>query len=230
MTSASTYEEGRLLLIDKPYEWTSFDVVKKLRSVLKVKKIGHAGTLDPLATGLLLIATGKFTKKLQFLQTEDKEYEGTIEVGRTTPSYDLETPFDSESSWEHITEDHLRAAAEELTGSIEQFPPAHSAVKVDGQRAYKRARANKEVKLKSRDVTIHRFDLLETRLPEVDFSIHCSKGTYIRSMAHDFGKKLGVGAYLKGLRRTAIGEYRLADAHTLEEFIQSHTLAKNEGN
>ncbi|MEM9324213.1 MAG: tRNA pseudouridine(55) synthase TruB [Bacteroidota bacterium] len=222
MTTLSKYEEGQLLLIDKPFEWTSFDVVKKLRSVLRVKKIGHAGTLDPLATGLLLIATGKFTKKLQFLQAEDKEYEGVIEVGKTTPSYDLETAFDTESKWEHISDEDLLGTAHRMTGMIEQYPPAHSAVKVGGQRAYKRARANQEVVLKPRDVMIHRFELTRIAKPEVSFQIHCSKGTYIRSMANDFGRHLGTGAYLKSLRRTAIGDYRISDARALQDFIADY--------
>jgi tRNA pseudouridine55 synthase len=221
----NTYEEGRLLLINKPVDWTSFDVVKKLRYVLKVKKIGHAGTLDPLATGLLIIGTGKFTKKLNELQGLDKTYEGIIEIGKTTPSYDLETEFDSENDWSEVTEEMMQAAKTKLSGPIEQIPPAHSAIKVGGERAYKKARKNKEVKLEPRSVTIHRFYIDVTGLPEVKFSVECSKGTYIRSLAHDFGAELGVGGYLKKLVRTSVGDYQLSDAVDLDEFIRQH----NEG-
>ena len=221
-----TYEEGRLLLINKPVGWTSFDVVKKLRNTLRVKKIGHAGTLDPLATGLLLIGTGKYTKKLNELQGLDKTYSGVFEIGKTTPSYDLETAFDSEISWEHITQEQLEAAQEKFTGLISQIPPAHSAVKVGGERAYKKARKNKEVKLSPRSVTIHRFEITTDDLPEVEFEVSCSKGTYIRSLAHDFGHELGVGAFLKKLVRTAVGSYHLEDALELDAFIKQH----HEGN
>lgn len=218
----NTYEEGRLLLINKPVDWTSFDVVKKLRYTLKVKKIGHAGTLDPLATGLLIIGTGKFTKKLNELQGLDKTYEGIIELGRTTPSYDLETEFDSETDWSHITSSDLEEARNAFLGQISQIPPAHSAVKVGGERAYKKARKNKEVKLEPRMLTIHDFEIDSSSLPEVKFKVSCSKGTYIRSLAHDFGQKLGVGGYLKKLIRTSVGEYQLSDAVDLEEFIRQH--------
>ncbi len=218
MSLLDKYQEGQLLLIDKPYKWTSFDVVKKLRYALKVKKIGHAGTLDPLATGLLLIGTGKWTKKLEQLQGLDKSYEGVIEIGKTTPSYDLETPFDSETAIKDISEDDLEAARLKLYGPIEQVPPAHSAVKIDGERAYKKARRNEVVKMKVRSVQIHRFDI-KPDLPEVAFTIECSKGTYIRSMAHDFGQALGVGGYLKSLRRTSVGPHHIDQAKTLEDFL-----------
>ncbi len=216
------YEEGRLLLINKPVNWTSFDVVKKLRYLLKVKKIGHAGTLDPLATGLLIIGTGKFTKKLNELQGLDKSYEGIIEIGKTTPSYDLETSFDNEVDWSKVTEKMLTLAKEKLTGEISQIPPAHSAIKVGGERAYKKARKNKEVKLEPRLVKIHSFEIDEMDLPEVSFKVSCSKGTYIRSLAHDFGQNLGVGAYLKKLVRTSVGEFKLSDATELDHFIREH--------
>lgn len=221
----NTYEEGRLLLIDKPVNWTSFDVVKKLRNTLKVKKIGHAGTLDPLATGLLIIGTGKFTKKLNELQGLDKTYEGIIEIGKTTPSYDLETTFDSETDWTSVSVEDLAKAKNKFTGAIEQIPPAHSAVKVGGERAYKKARKNEDVRLKARSVIIHQFDI-DPALPEVNFRVSCSKGTYIRSLAHDFGKELGVGGYLKKLIRTSVGPYQLSDATGMEEFIRQH----HEGN
>lgn len=225
MNSLDKYQEGQLLLIDKPYKWTSFDVVKKLRYALKVKKIGHAGTLDPLATGLLLIGTGKWTKKLEQLQGLDKSYEGVIEIGKSTPSYDLETPFESESDFGHVSKADLEAARLKLTGLIEQVPPAYSAVKIDGERAYKKARRNEVVKMKVRSVQIHRFDI-QANLPEVTFQIECSKGTYIRSMAHDFGRLLGVGGYLKSLRRTSIGEHHIDQAKTLETFLKELELER----
>lgn len=217
----NSYEEGRLLLINKPVNWTSFDVVKKLRNVIGVKKIGHAGTLDPLATGLLIIGTGKFTKKLNELQGLDKSYEGIIEIGKTTPSYDLETEFDSESDWSHISLEDIERVKGELTGELSQLPPAHSAVKIGGERAYKKARKNKEVKLEPRKVNIHSFEVTPN-LPELEFEVRCSKGTYIRSLAHDFGRELGVGGYLKKLVRTSVGDFKLSDATELEDFIRQH--------
>lgn len=217
------FEEGQLLLVNKPLRWTSFDVVKKLRYLLKVKKIGHAGTLDPLATGLLLIGTGKFTKKLNDLLGMDKTYEGIIEIGKTTPSYDLETDFDSESDYGLVTEEALQQAATNLTGALAQIPPVYSAIRVDGKRAYKHARKNEEVKMEPRAVTVHEFTLTKIQLPEVHFTIRCSKGTYIRSLASDFGKQIGVGGYLKALCRTEIGPYSLKDAYSLEDLISQHS-------
>jgi tRNA pseudouridine55 synthase len=208
------YEEGKILLINKPVDWTSFDVVKKLRYTIGVKKIGHAGTLDPLATGLLIIGTGKFTKKLNELQG--------LEIGKTTPSYDLETEFDSIKDISGIEPSDLDKARSELTGPISQIPPAHSAVKVGGERAYKKARKNEAVKLEPRHVTIHNFSIGLDHLPDVEFEISCSKGTYIRSIARDFGEKLGVGAYLKKLVRTRIGPYSLDDAEDLSAFISKY--------
>lgn len=213
------FAEGQILLIDKPLTWTSFDVVKKLRFALKVKKIGHAGTLDPLATGLLLIGTGKFTKKLNELQGLDKTYEGIIGIGKTTPSYDLETEFDSEASISHITIKDIENAATKLTGFIEQIPPAHSAIKIDGKRAYKMARNNEVVKIDPRQVTIHEFAILKFEGDEVHFRIGCTKGTYIRSLARDLGELLGVGGHLKSLRRTSIGTFKVGDAEDLLSFV-----------
>lgn len=204
--------------------WTSFDVVKKLRYTLKVKKIGHAGTLDPLATGLLLIGTGKFTKKLNELQGLDKVYEGMITIGKTTPSYDLETDFENETSIDHITQEQLENAALKLSGWIEQIPPAHSAVRINGERAYKKARKNEEVKIDPRKVCIHAFDLLRIDGADVHFRIACSKGTYIRSIARDFGELLGVGGHLSALRRTHIGDYAVDDAEQLEDFVNQIRL------
>lgn len=215
----NSFAEGRILLIDKPKNWTSFDVVKKIRYAIKIKKIGHAGTLDPLATGLLILGTGKYTKKLNELQGLDKVYEGIFEIGKTTPSYDLETPFDTENAWSHIEENDLLSARNQLLGEIEQIPPSHSAVKVDGQRAYKKARQNKEVIIEPRRVHVKQFEIDYTNLPEVSFKITCTKGTYIRSVAHDFGKILGVGAYLKKLVRTQVGDYSLDHAQKLETFL-----------
>lgn len=213
------FEKGEMLLIDKPQNWTSFDVVKKLRYAIKVKKIGHAGTLDPLATGLLIICTGKFTKKINEYQGMNKTYEGVIELGKTTPSYDLETEFDSELGFDNINIDDLEKAAKLQTGDFHQIPPIFSAIKVDGKRAYKSARKKEDLKMQPRPVSIEKFELTKISLPEVHFTIVCSKGTYIRSMAYDFGRELGCGAYLKSLRRTAIGEYSVDDGYELQSFI-----------
>lgn len=213
--------DDAFLLVNKPLTWTSFDVVKKLKFALRPKKIGHAGTLDPLATGLLVLGINKNTKKLQDVQGLSKTYTGIIEIGKTTPSYDLETAFDSDVNWSHITESLIREAARSFLGKIEQIPPAHSAVKVDGVRAYKLARQNAEVNLKKREIEIFDFIVTKISLPEVHFEVSCSKGTYIRSLAHDFGQKLGVGAHLKQLIRTRIGDFYLKDAHELESLIVS---------
>lgn len=218
----NTYEEGRLLLINKPLNWTSFDVVKKLRNTIKVKKIGHAGTLDPLATGLLIIGTGRYTKKLNELQGLDKSYSGILEIGKTTPSYDLETDFNAECDWSKVTPEQIDEVRNRFLGAITQIPPAHSAVKVGGERAYKKARRNKEVKLEPREITIKNFEIDTSHLPEVGFEVDCTKGTYIRSLAHDFGQALAVGAYLKKLVRTSVGSYQLKDAIDLDTFIKQH--------
>ena len=220
------FQEGALLLIDKPKEWTSFDVVNKLRyalrKALKVKKIkvGHAGTLDPLATGLLVVCTGRFTKKIESLQGMSKEYTGTFHLGATTPSYDAETAIDERFPVEHISSDLLETARQGFLGTIEQLPPIFSAIKVDGQPLYKKARKGEKVVVKSRTVTIHDFKLEKIELPEIDFWVHCSKGTYIRSLAHDYGKALESGAYLAGLRRTKVGDFKIEDAWNLEELIE----------
>lgn len=213
-------EEGVLLLVNKPLTWSSFDVVKKLKFALRPKKIGHAGTLDPLATGLLVIGVNKFTKKLNELQGLDKTYTGIIEVGKTTPSYDLETDFDSETDISSLEEQQILGAAQKFLGLIDQKPPVYSAIKVNGERSYKKARRNESVELKTRQVTIHQFEISKIDLPEIHFEISCSKGTYIRSLAHDFGQELGVGAHLKKLVRTSVGDYRLSEALELEEVIE----------
>lgn len=209
--------EARLLLVNKPYEWTSFDVVRKLRNKLKIKKIGHAGTLDPLATGLLILCTGKMTKQIDSFMGMEKEYTGKFIIGQTTETLDLESEPTIPLDITHITEKDLQQAAEKWTGNIQQLPPAHSAIKVKGQRAYTLAREGKEVELKTRDITISVFEITAIKLPEISFRIVCSKGTYIRSMARDFGETLGVGAYLSELCRTRIGSHLLIDAQTIDE-------------
>ena len=214
--------EGQLLLIDKPLEWTSFQVVNKIRWHFKQRyglkkiKVGHAGTLDPLATGLLLIATGKMTKSISDFQAKEKEYEGTFCLGTTTPSYDLETPVDQIFKYKHITPDLVAEKMTLFTGTIEQTPPLFSALKKDGKRLYEYARAQEKVLLKPREVHISSFEITRFDLPELDFKIKCSKGTYIRSLAYDFGKALNSGAHLKALRRTAIGSHKVAEAFRLE--------------
>jgi tRNA pseudouridine55 synthase len=212
-------QEDVFLLVNKPLTWTSFDVVKKLKFSLRPKKIGHAGTLDPLATGLLVLGVNRNTKKLQEVQGQSKTYTGVIEIGKTTPSFDLETEFNTETEWNHISKEDIINVARSFEGKIGQVPPAHSAVKVDGVRAYKLARNNEEVTLKKRTVEIYSFVLTLINLPEIHFEVSCSKGTYIRSLANDFGMKLGVGAYLKQLTRTRIGEFHLKDAYELDELL-----------
>lgn len=220
------FQQGALVLIDKPLEWTSFDVVNKIRyalkRTLKIKKIkvGHSGTLDPMATGLLVICTGKFTKQLQDLQGLNKTYTGTLKLGATTPSYDLETAEDEHFPIEHITPEIMERARQQFLGDIKQLPPIFSAVKVDGQPLYKKARKGIDVEVEPRAVRIDDFELTRIQLPEVDFKVKCSKGTYIRSLAYDFGKACDSGAYLTGLRRTRIGQYAVKDAWTLDDFIQ----------
>lgn len=209
--------EGDVLLIDKPIGWTSFDVVKKVRNLLKIKKIGHAGTLDPLASGLLILCTGKKTKKINEFQDQEKEYEGTLVIGKTTPSVDLETDFDSEKDVSGVSENKLRATANELTGTIDQIPPLYSAVKVQGERAYNLARSKRTASLEPRKVEIKQFELLRINVPEVNFKVVCSKGTYIRSLVRDFGEKLGTGAYLSQLKRTRIGNYSLNEAKQIAD-------------
>ncbi len=206
---------GTVFLVDKPLEWTSFQVVNKLRWVIRkthnIKKIkvGHAGTLDPLATGLLIICAGKKTKEIELYQGKEKEYTGTITLGATTPSFDLETEFDQVFSTDEITEQQINQAVDLLTGEIEQYPPIFSAVKIDGKRAYERARKGEDVKVKPRRVTIAKFEVNTSEFPIIHFTIVCSKGTYIRSMASDFGKLLNNGAHLSALRRERIGEFSL---------------------
>ncbi len=216
--------DGELILVDKEVGWTSFDVVNKLRYALRIKKIGHAGTLDPLATGLLLIGVGKYTKRLGELQGLDKKYEGEFEIGKTTPSFDLETPFDSEQDIAGINTEMIHAAAMQLTGNIEQVPPQYSAIKVGGQKAYNAARKNEKIKLEPRSLTIHQFLITAINESVISFEIHCSKGTYIRSLARDFGEILGVGAYLKSLRRTAVGPYEVENSFPVTHWVDKYKV------
>ncbi|HET8736113.1 MAG TPA: tRNA pseudouridine(55) synthase TruB [Pricia sp.] len=216
--SAEDFLNGQILLVDKPLGWSSFQAVNKLKWAIRKKfnlkkiKIGHAGTLDPLATGLLIVCTGKFTKKIEGLQGQIKEYTGTITLGATTPSYDLETGIDNSYPIEHLSEEMIRMAASQFIGEIEQRPPIYSALKKDGKRLYEYAREGKEIPIKKRTVRISEFEIRKIRLPEVDFRVVCSKGTYIRSLAHDLGLSLQNGAHLSALRRTKIGDYNVDKA------------------
>lgn len=213
------FRKGEILLINKPLGWSSFDVIRKLKRLLNAKT-GYAGTLDPLASGLLIMATGPLTKKLAELQNLPKEYKGTIYVGASTPSYDRETEIDQRWDISHITEEDIQKAAKALSGTQEQLPPSYSAVKVDGIRSYKLARKGEAKELKPRTVEIYSFRIDNINLPLVDFTVYCSKGTYIRSLAHDFGRQLGIGACLYALTRTRVGDYSLEDAWELEDLIE----------
>lgn len=225
--TAVDYLEGQILLIDKPLKWSSFQAVNKLKYILKRKynlpkkfKIGHAGTLDPLATGLLIVCTGKFTKRITDIQAQAKEYTGTITVGATTPSYDLETEVDATFPTEHITSELVQDTVKQFLGEIDQKPPVFSAIKKDGKRLYEHARAGEEVEIAFRKTTIHEFEITRIALPEIDFRVKCSKGTYIRSLAFDFGKALNSGAHLSVLRRTKIGDFSVENGIKPEEFEQ----------
>lgn len=226
MTQQNSPDPGQVILIDKPLTWTSFDVANKLKYACKFKKIGHAGTLDPLATGLLILCTGKMTKQIDQYQAQEKEYTGILVLGKTTPSVDLETTFDAEFDTTDITADQIQAAAQQLTGDILQVPPIYSAIRVNGERLYEKARRGEtapevEGGIKSRQVTVSVFEVESTQFPEVAFRIVCSKGTYIRSLVRDLGLLLNNGAYMSALRRTRIGEFRVEQAHTIEEFIKT---------
>jgi tRNA pseudouridine55 synthase len=225
------FAEGQLLLVNKPYKWTSFDVVGKLRNAFKPLKlkVGHAGTLDPLATGLLIICTGKMTKQIDTFQAEEKEYTGTMVLGATTPTYDLESEPEAKFETSHLTEEQIRANCAQFTGDIQQYPPAHSAIKIDGERLYEKARRGEEVELRLRNVTITEFEITRIELPEVDFRVVCSKGTYIRSLVNDFGAALNNGAYLSRLRRTRSGNYRIEDAHEVLELVNTIREIKGAG-
>ncbi|MFT7330524.1 MAG: tRNA pseudouridine55 synthase [Roseivirga sp.] len=224
--TAEDYQNGQFLLIDKPLNWTSFQVVNKLRweirqrySIKKIK-VGHAGTLDPLATGLLILCTGKFTKKIETYQAQEKEYTGTITVGGTTPSYDLETEINEIFPIDHITETLIKETTEQFLGEIDQKPPIFSALKKDGRKLYEIARAGETVEIKTRKITISEFEITNVNLPHIDFRVVCSKGTYIRSLAYDFGKALNSGGHLSALRRTKIGNYSVEDSESIGGFIE----------
>lgn len=225
--SAEDFKNGQILLFDKPLEWTSFQLVNKVRWLIKkscgIKKIkvGHAGTLDPLASGLLIICTGKFTKKIQELQGQEKEYTGTISLGATTPSYDMETEPDQFFPINHITEEEMQKATSKFTGKIQQAPPVFSALKKEGKRLYEYARKGEEVNIPTREVEINIFEINTASFPDVNFRVVCSKGTYIRSLAHDYGKALNSGAYLSALRRARIGDYRVEDSFSVESFSEA---------
>lgn len=225
--TAENFKNGKVLLLDKPLEWTSFQVVNKLRWHIRKRfdikkiKVGHAGTLDPLASGLLIICTGKETKNIVHYQGQKKEYIGEITIGATTPSYDLETEIDQTYPTEHITEKLIHEATSPFIGVIQQKPPIFSAIKKDGKRLYELARAGKSTKIDAREVTVSSFEITKIELPKIEFKVTCSKGTYIRSLAHDFGKALDSGAYLSRLRRTKIGNYDVKNAASIESFINA---------
>ncbi len=212
-------KEGAVILIDKAYRWTSFDAINKIKRTTHAK-IGHCGTLDPLATGLLICCTGKMTKQIEQFQKQDKEYTGVITLGAITPTYDLESAPENIKEYSHLTETVIRGAVAQFTGEIEQLPPIHSAIKKDGKRLYELARAGKEVQPDPRKVTVNEFEITKIALPEVHFRISCSTGTYIRSLANDFGAALGVGGYLSALRRTKIGAFNVEDARTVEQWME----------
>ncbi|MEI6694527.1 MAG: tRNA pseudouridine(55) synthase TruB [Bacteroidota bacterium] len=226
------FSEGEVLLINKPYDWTSFDVVNNIRYFIRKTldlpkiKIGHAGTLDPLATGLLLLCTGKFTKKIDEFQAQEKEYTGCFTIGETTPSFDMEKEVDFTFDYSHVDENLILQTAQKFTGSFDQIPPIFSAVKIGGKRAYEFARNSEEIKISSKPITINEFEITKIQLPEIHFRIVCSKGTYIRALARDIGESMQCGAYLSALCRTRIGNFKLMDAleiETLKSIITEHS-------
>ena len=218
MNKNPAFEEGRVILINKELRWTSFDVVKKIRNLVRIKKVGHAGTLDPLATGLLIVCTGKMTKQINQFMDQEKEYTGAMVLGKTTPSVDLETEIDSDTSIEHITEEDVINTVRKFTGKLMQTPPIYSALKKDGEPLYKKARKGEYVKIEPRPVESKEFEITEINFPEIRFRLVCTKGFYVRSLVRDFGESLGVGAYMSKLERTRIGNYKLEDAQSIDEF------------
>jgi tRNA pseudouridine55 synthase len=220
LNTTNTFEEGKVILIDKPLGWTSFDVIRKLRSIIKMKKIGHAGTLDPLATGLLIVCTGKFTKKINEYMAAEKEYAGTFTIGAITPTYDLESEPQEFKDVSFITPEKIKEMVKQFTGEIDQIPPIHSAIKQEGKPVYLLARKGADVKLSPRKVTIHEFEITNIELPFISFRVVCTTGTYIRSLANDFGMALGCGAYLSRLCRTRIGAFTLKEAVTPDGFAK----------
>ena len=230
MSFLDKYNNGQTLLVDKDLDWTSFDVVKKIKNIIKCKKVGHAGTLDPLATGLLIICTGKNTKKINDIQNQDKVYTGEFILGKSTPSHDLETEFNSQKDIKNITTDRIEEVSKRFVGEQLQRPPKFSAVKVNGKRAYEYARDNEEVKIKEKIINIYEFKIIEYNLPNISFKISCTKGTYIRSIARDFGEELGCGAVLSKLRRTEIGNYNVEDAFKVNDLADKLKKEKIESN
>lgn len=230
MSFLDKYNNGQTILVDKDLDWTSFDVVKKIKNIIKCKKVGHAGTLDPLATGLLIICTGKNTKKINDIQNQDKVYTGEFILGKSTPSHDLETEFNSQKDIKNITSDRIEEVSKRFVGEQLQRPPKFSAVKVNGKRAYEYARDNEEVKIKEKNINIYEFKITEFNLPNISFKISCTKGTYIRSIARDFGEKLGCGAVLSKLRRTEIGNYNVEDAFKVNDLADKLKKEKIESN
>ena len=228
MSFLEKYNEGQTLLIDKDLEWTSFDVVKKIKFLIKCKKVGHAGTLDPLATGLLVLCTGKNTKKINDIQNQNKEYTGEFTLGKTTPSHDLETEFIESNNLDGVTEQKINNLRENFIGEQFQRPTRFSAVKVKGKRAYQFARKNENIEIKEKKINIHEFKISEINLPNISFMISCTKGTYIRSIARDFGKALGCGAVLTKLRRTKIGKFDVKDAFKIDDFVNKINKEKIE--
>ncbi len=228
--NVENFINGQVILIDKPLKWTSFQVVNKLRWEIKKKynlkkiKVGHAGTLDPLATGLLIICTGKFTKKIDQFQAEIKEYTGTITLGATTPSFDLETQIDQHYPTDHITKDLIHRTTQNFIGVLDQTPPIYSAIKKDGVRLYELARKGETTEIKSRKIEINTFEITSVNMPNVEFRVVCSKGTYIRSLANDFGKALKTGGHLSSLRRTKSGSFNVINSLTPEEFLSESLL------
>ena len=214
------FEEGQVLLINKPLEWTSFDVVRKIRSAIKIKKVGHAGTLDPLATGMLILCTGKFTKRINEYMAQEKEYTGTFTLGATTPTYDLESEPQDLKDYSSVTPEQLQAIAQQFTGDIMQVPPMHSAIKKDGKRVYELARQGITIELEPRKITIKEFEFTSIELPVLHFRVVCTTGTYIRSLANDVGKAAGCGAYLSSLCRTRIGGFSLDKSMTMEQALE----------
>ncbi len=222
----NTFEEGRVLLIDKPLDWTSFDVVRKIRNLIKIKKVGHAGTLDPLATGLLIVCTGKFTKRINEYMAQEKEYTGTITLGAVTPTYDLESEPENFKPVDTITKELIQETTQKFTGEILQTPPIHSAIKQKGKPVYLMARKGVDVVLEPRKITIKKFEITSVEMPVISFRVVCTTGTYIRSLANDFGAVLGCGGYLSSLRRTSIGNFSVEKAITIDEFTKSITGSK----
>ncbi len=220
----NTFAEGKVLLIDKPLEWTSYDVIRKLRKIINIKKIGHAGTLDPLATGLLIVCTGKFTKKINEYMAQEKEYTGTITLGAVTSTYDRESEPENFKSLDGITQEIIKEKTKQFTGEILQTPPIHSAIKQNGKPVYLMARKGLNVVLEPREISIKEFEITKIDLPVISFKVVCSTGTYIRSLANDFGVALGCGGYLSELRRTRIGNFKVEKAMTMEEFKSQFSM------